>query len=209
MATRFVLHEPAAPPGLPPRRFLQSVPDRMVRPTELLPACTAKLPFPGGWRSVVRVFVPTLAVSLATGMVLVGCGRPAEHPPKPKFGTWGVDMADMDRSVRPGSDFFAYPVGTWLKNAKIPADKVCAGVNLDIQNQLNADLKAIVEGASAKHAPAGDISQQIGDLYASYMDEALLNKKGVEPVRPLLASVDAINDRPGLNAALVSFNGNT
>src|SRR5262249_39064893 len=52
-------------------------------------------------------------------------------------------------------------------------------------------------------------SQQIGDLYASYMNEALLNQKGVEPVRPLLASVDAINDRPGLNGVLVSFNGKT
>ena len=81
-----------------------------------------------------------------------------------------------------------------MKNAKIPADKVCAGVSLDIQNQLNADLKAIVEGATAKHASAGEISQQIGDLYASYMDEALLNKKGVEPVRPLLG-VDRSHQR--------------
>jgi putative endopeptidase len=156
-----------------------------------------------------RVFVRTLAVLLAIGLVLVGCGRPAEHPPKPKFGTWGVDMAEMDRSVRPGSDFFAYAVGTWVKNAKIPADKVCAGVNLDIQNQLNADLRAIVEGASAKHAPAGDISQQIGDLFASYMDEAALNKNGVEPVRPLLASIEAINDRAALSSVLVSFNAKT
>ncbi len=156
-----------------------------------------------------RVFVRTVAVSLATGLVLVGCDRPAAQPAKPKVGAWGVDMADMDRSVRPGNDFFNYVLGAWAKNAKIPADKVCAGVNLDIQNQLNADLKAIVEGAAAKHASAGEISQQIGDLYASYMDEALLNKKGVEPVRHLLASVDAINDRPGLDAVLVSFNGNT
>src|SRR4051812_16982487 len=118
-------------------------------------------------------------------------------------------MSPMEQSVRPGNDFFAYAVGTWLKNAKIPADKVCAGVNLDIQNQLNADLRAIVEGASAKHAPAGDISQQIGDLFASYMDETTLNKQGVEPVRPLLASIEGINDRAALSAVLVSFNAKT
>lgn len=156
-----------------------------------------------------RVFVRTVAVPLATALVLVGCHHSAEQPPKPKIGAWGVDLTGMDTSIRPGNDFFDYVVGTWVKNAKIPPDKVCAGVNLDIQNQLNEDLKAIVAGAAAKHAPAGDISQQIGDLYASYMDEALLNKKGVEPVRPLLASVDAINDRPNLDSVLVSFNGKT
>jgi putative endopeptidase len=157
----------------------------------------------------VRVFVRTVAASLATGLVLVGCDHPAEQPSKPKVGDWGVNMADMDKSVRPGNDFFDYVLGAWVKNAKIPPDKVCAGVGLDIQNQLNADLKAIVADAAAKHGSAGDISQQIGDLYASYMDEALLNKKGVEPVRPLLASIDGINDRPGLNAVLVSLNGKT
>jgi putative endopeptidase len=118
-------------------------------------------------------------------------------------------MTGMDKSVRPGNDFFDYVLGAWVKNAKIPPDKVCAGVDLDVQDQLDADVKAIVESAAAKHAPAGEISQRIGDFYASYMDEALLNKKGVEPVRPFLASIDAINDRPGLNAVLVSFNGKT
>lgn len=156
-----------------------------------------------------RVFVRTVAGSLAIGLVLVGCDRPASQPPKPKVGAWGVDMADMDKSVKPGNDFFDYVVGAWVKNAKIPPDRVCAGVNLDIQNQLDADLKTIVAGAAAKHAPAGEISQQIGDLYASYMDEGLLNKKGVDPVRPLLASIDGINDRPGLSGVLVSFNGKT
>jgi putative endopeptidase len=157
----------------------------------------------------VRVCVRAVAVSLAAGLVLVGCDHPAAQPAKPKVGAWGVDMTGMDNSVRPGNDFFDYVLGAWVKNAKIPPDKVCAGVNLEVQDQLDADLKAIVESAAAKHAPAGEISQQIGDFYASYMDEALLNKKGVEPVRPFLASIDAINDRPALNAVLVSFNGKT
>ena len=146
---------------------------------------------------------------LPAGLALVGCDRPAPQPAKPKVGAWGVNLADMDKSVRPGNDFFDYVLGTWVRNAKIPPDKVCAGVGLDIQNQLDADLKAIVEAAGAKHAPPGDISQQIGDLYASYMDEALLNKKGVDPVRPLLASIEGIGDRPGLSAVLVSFNAKT
>jgi len=101
----------------------------------------------------VRVCVRAVSVALATGLVLVGCDHPAEQPPKPKVGTWGVDMTGLDNSVRPGNDFFDYVLGAWVKNAKIPPDKVCAGVNLDVQDQLDADLKAIVEGAAAKHAP--------------------------------------------------------
>jgi putative endopeptidase len=157
----------------------------------------------------VRVLIRTMAVSLTAGLVLAGCDRPAEQPPKPKVGAWGVDTSGMDKSVKPGNDFFDYVLGGWVKNAKIPADKLCAGVNLEIQDDLDKDLRAIVESARDKHAPAGQPPQQIGDLYASYMDEALLNKKGVEPVRPLLAAVDGITDRAGLNAVLISFNGRT
>ncbi|MDT5010883.1 MAG: putative endopeptidase [Mycobacterium sp.] len=156
-----------------------------------------------------RVLIRTMAVSLTAGLVLAGCDRPAEQPPKPKVGAWGVDTSGMDKSVKPGNDFFDYVLGGWVKNAKIPADKLCAGVNLEIQDDLDKDLRAIVESARDKHAPAGQPPQQIGDLYASYMDEALLNKKGVEPVRPLLAAVDGITDRAGLNAVLISFNGRT
>ncbi|MDT5146395.1 MAG: putative endopeptidase, partial [Mycobacterium sp.] len=47
-----------------------------------------------------------MAVSLTTGLVLVGCDHPTAQPPKPKFGSWGVDMSGMDRSLRPGNDFF-------------------------------------------------------------------------------------------------------
>jgi putative endopeptidase len=147
---------------------------------------------------------------MTAGLVLAGCDKPAEQaPPKPKLGTWGVDTSTMDKSVKPGNDFFDYVLGTWVKNAKIPPDKVCAGVGLEMQDRLDGDLKNIVETAQSKHAPTGDISQQIGDHYAAYMDEALLNKKGVEPVKPLLTAIDGSTDRAGLNSVLVSFEGKT
>src|ERR1700679_86288 len=41
---------------------------------------------------------------------------------KPTFGAWGIDLAGMDKSVKPGDDFFDYANGTWYKNAAIPAD---------------------------------------------------------------------------------------
>jgi putative endopeptidase len=97
-------------------------------------------------------------------------------------------------------------LGSWVKNVKFSADRLCAGPDVDIGQRLITDLESIVERAAARHAPAGDISQQIGDLYASYMDEDTLNKRGIEPVRHLLEAVDGITNRDQLNDVLVLLN---
>ena len=153
-----------------------------------------------------RVVVRVLGAALAAGMVLTGCADSRhQQAAKPKYGTWGVETADMDKTVRPGDNFFDYVVGSWAKKAQIPSDKTCAGNDLKIQNQLDDDLKKIVEGAAAENAPDGDISQQIGDLYSSYMDEATLNARGVEPIKPYLATIDGAKDKAGLDAAIVSL----
>lgn len=154
-----------------------------------------------------RLAVRVLVAALSAGVVLSGCADSSpERPAKPKFGTWGIDTADMDRTVRPGDDFFDYVLGSWLKTAQIPADKLCAGVGLEIQNQLDDDLKSVVEGAAAENASDGEVSQQIGDLYSSYMDEATLNARGVEPIRSHLAAIDGVTDRAGLDSVLVRLN---
>ena len=55
---------------------------------------------------------------LVAGMCLAAAS-PAISASKPVYGAWGVDTADMDRSVKPGDDFFGYVEGTWLKNHPI------------------------------------------------------------------------------------------
>jgi putative endopeptidase len=153
-----------------------------------------------------RVVVRVLSAVLAAGMVLAGCADARPHQAaKPKFGTWGVETADMDKSVQPGDDFFDYVVGSWVKTAQIPSDRTCAGNDLEIQNQLDDDLKSLVEGAAAENAPEGDISQQVGDLYSSYMDEATLNARGVEPIKPHLAAIDGVTDKANLDSTIVSL----
>ena len=149
-----------------------------------------------------------LAAGMAAGLVLAGCATaPApEPPPKPTYGSWGIDTADMDKSVNPGDDFFGYVLGSWVKTAQIRADETCTGVDLDIQDQLDIDLKSVVESAAAAHAPEGDTSQKIGDLYASYMDEKGLDARGIEPVKPFLAAIDGAVDRAGMTATMLSFN---
>ena len=74
---------------------------------------------------------------------------------KPMFGTWGVDLTSMDRSVKPGDDFFLYVNGTWLKSAVIPADRTSTGAFEDLEILSENRMKSIVgelEGQAARSA---------------------------------------------------------
>lgn len=145
---------------------------------------------------------------LVAAMVLTGCSTPdAQVAATPKYGPWGVDLSGMDTAVRPGDDFFGYVLGAWTESVEFRPDEVCAGIDLDIQDELDVAIKDVVEKAAAEDAPDGDISQQIGDLYASFMDQQGLDARGVEPVRPFLDSIDAARDRDAMASTMLSFNG--
>ncbi|WP_444936680.1 M13 family metallopeptidase [Microbulbifer sp. JMSA004] len=108
----------------------------------------------------------------------------------------GIDLNAMDTSVRPQDDFFAYVNGTWLKNTEIPADKSRWGGFSILRDQSTEQVKALIMEASqgAKDPDA----KQIGDLYNSFMDKKLIEKKGLSAVSGELAKVDAIKNRKDL-----------
>jgi len=114
----------------------------------------------------------------------------------PRYGTWGVETKDMDQSVKPGDDFFAYAEGTWLKTHAIPSDKTAAGYNYELPDEIEQQVKAMVEQVSA--SPDSAISQKIGDAYAAWMDQKGIEARGLEPLKPYLARIDAVQDRNAL-----------
>ena len=63
------------------------------------------------------------SLSLAAASLLALAMPAGAQTAKAAYGTWGVEMKDMDPSVKPGDDFFEFAEGTWLKNHPIPADK--------------------------------------------------------------------------------------
>jgi endothelin-converting enzyme/putative endopeptidase len=109
---------------------------------------------------------------------------------KAAVGPWGVDLGDMDRSVKPGDDFFAYAEGTWLKTAPIAPDKTGAGYNYDLPDKAELDVRAIAE--NAERDPVTPALRQIADLYAAWMDEAGIEARGLKPLAPYLARIDAV-----------------
>ena len=60
---------------------------------------------------------------VAGALALAACSKHDAHHGKAQVEPWGFDLAGMDRSARPGDDFFRYANGNWVRSAKIPADK--------------------------------------------------------------------------------------
>jgi putative endopeptidase len=110
-----------------------------------------------------------------------------------------VNESYIDRSVRPGDEFFEYACGEWLKHAEIPADRssVDLGTPLgDLTEKRVADL--IREAGKSRSVK----SRKIADLYASYMDEAGIEAKGLKPLEPHLKAIAAIGNKKELAHAL-------
>ena len=118
-------------------------------------------------------------------------------PAKPVYGSWGYNPAFMDSALKPGDDFWAYVNGGWDKTTPIPADRSGAGVGYVVSDQAEAQVRSIVEDM-AKNASGAGIAQQVGDYYASWMDEAALDKLGAAPLKPYLDSIAAISNRSQL-----------
>jgi hypothetical protein len=145
----------------------------------------------------------TVLTGLFAATLLAGCAKqpePVKAPPpaKPTFGTFGVDLAAMDKAVKPGDDFYKFVNGKWLETAQIPADKSYYGTVVTVFENTEKNLHAIVdELAAGKHAP-GSVDQKVADFYASWMDEAGIEARGLEPAKPYLERIAAAKDKADL-----------
>jgi len=125
---------------------------------------------------------------------------------KPELGTWGVDLSGMDKTANPGDSWYNYVNGTWDKNTVIPADKAAWGGFGILAELSTTRTRTLIEEIAAKPAPKGSNEQKIGDLYRSYMDEAAIERAGIEPLKPYLARIDAIHSQTDLAAAFAEAN---
>lgn len=116
----------------------------------------------------------------------------------PQIGTFGFDEKGMDRSVKPGDDFFAYANGTWIANTPIPADKPAYGSYIQLEDLTNQRIRDMLEAAKA------DPSSKIGSAYASYLDATRVEALGLTPIRPWLGKIKALTQREGYSALVAA-----
>jgi endothelin-converting enzyme/putative endopeptidase len=119
----------------------------------------------------------------------------AQPAAKARYGSWGVDLGARDPAIKPGDDFWRYANNTWFRNNPIPADRTGWGVSTVLSEEVDLQLRAILETAAQSSNPA---DRQVADLYAAYMDEEGIEARGLRPLQPHLARIAAIRDRAEL-----------
>ena len=103
------------------------------------------------------------------------------------------DVQNMDTTVKPGDDFFAYVNGTWLKNNPIPADKNSKNVFDELVERNRDNIKEIIiDAATAKDVQPGSNKQKIGTFYNSGMDTVKIEEQGIKPLKMFFDKIDSI-----------------
>ena len=102
----------------------------------------------------------------------------------------GIDPDGFDTSVRPQDDLFMHVNGRWLLSTEIPADKSNYGSFTALDDAARENIRTIVEESAKNQSDA--IGQKVGDFYRSFMNEELIEEKGLEPLQAELAAIEKL-----------------
>jgi putative endopeptidase len=115
----------------------------------------------------------------------------------------GIDRSYMDAATRPQDDLFRHANGHWLDTVQIPPDRAQYGGWLKLQDETLVQLRGIVEGLDQGGKPPADAeARKIADLYASFMDEAGVDRLGMKPLEAEFARIDAVKSKAELPALI-------
>ncbi len=142
-------------------------------------------------------------IALVSFLSLAAAQQPAANY------TPALDVTAMDRTIDPCTDFFAYSCGGWIKKNPIPPDQSSWDTYSKMQDENLAQLRGILEAASAPDPNRSPIDQKIGDYYASCTDEKTIDAKGAEPLKPSLDRIAKITSKAEIadaSAAMIDDN---
>jgi putative endopeptidase len=117
----------------------------------------------------------------------------------------GINLDLMDKSVKPGDDFFRYVNGTWFDKTDIPADRTRWGSFDELRQNTDKDALAILKDAASKKLdPKSDQAKAV-NVYKTYMDTISRNKLGIKPIKSTLAKIDAVKSIADLNKLIIEM----
>jgi predicted metalloendopeptidase len=139
------------------------------------------------FRATAAVIIFAFALSLGTAAAPVDQNASAQ---------------DIDRSIRPGDDFYRYANGGWLKTTAIPDGQPSYDTRAILAEKTSQRVRDLMQDAAAAQSVRGSLAQKVGAYYASFMDEAGIEAKGLTPLAEEMATISAITDKASLSAYL-------
>jgi endothelin-converting enzyme/putative endopeptidase len=153
---------------------------------------------------------PTLAALLIGGSLLASLAACNSAPQQQSAavataGTGmaiGFDPAALDKSVKPGDDFYSFANGGWMKTAEIPADRSSTGSFYVASLETEKHNRELIDSIIAANPAANTNEGRIAAFYKAYLDQAAIDRAGLAPVKAELDAYAAISDKGALSRAL-------
>ena len=145
-------------------------------------------------RAIGMNFACSIAIVTA---ILSGVAVAAPPAPAPDR---QADPREVDPAIRPGDDFYRYANGVWLRTTPLPPGRSSYDTGAMLREDSARRVQALIEAAAT--APTSKRAQRISDFYASWMDAAGIEAKGLKPLSGEFAAIAAIRDRRELSAYL-------
>ncbi len=153
-----------------------------------------------------RLLLSTLALSLLANVAQAADPSPTTVIAKATAPGSGIYPENMDKTVRAQDDFYRYAQGAWLNANEIPADKSDWGTFMKAREDVQQQLRTIVETAAKdSNKVAGSDAQKIGDLYNSFMNEEKLNALGIAALKSDLGKVAAMQSKKAIPGLIAHF----
>ncbi|WP_301149729.1 M13 family metallopeptidase [Mycobacterium simiae] len=114
----------------------------------------------------------------------------------------GLDLSYLDDNARPQDDLFGHVNGRWLADYEIPPDRATDGAFRTLYDQAEEQVRDLIVEASQRSSAPGTDEQRIGDLYASFLAEDAVERRGLQPLLDELATIDAAADSTALAAVV-------
>jgi len=114
----------------------------------------------------------------------------------------GLDPGEFDRSAKPQDDFYAYVNGNWERRNPVPPDRSYWGVDVEVAEHNLLALRSLCEAAAAKGAQGSVVEREVGDLYASALDQAGIDAAGTAPLQPEIDRIGAVKTTADVLAEL-------
>ena len=151
-----------------------------------------------------RLFALALALILSAPFVRAADPATATPPTgAQRYGTWGVDVAGMDRAVKPGDDFFKYVNGKWAATTQIPPDKSSYGAFAILSDLSEARERALLERwAADKTLKPGSDEAKVAATYRTFLDDATAEKLDAKPIQARLDTIRKAKSREDVAAIM-------